>query len=344
VHGRATASVRSNAGQWWRCPADAGSSAMAVRSCDRTCNARANRTSRVRRPSDPPRSLTVSALSVQGASCSAAGRVVCRTMPPVNPHEDVWKHLLERKGLSSVASVLEEYGLSCEADVSRLDETDLGALSSKLKQLQNNLLRKWVRGLTTGGDCGTILSSTPTPSETPSSSLLASAVSSTVTQTASDKVENTSRGKDKQKESEGEDKGEGEDAEEEEEQEVQEEEEEEDDEEDMHDEEGQGVTVIGEESELDGKDGKRATDEASGAPAAKKSKPSTLSAEEQVFVANFKPVVSKLAVKERKFSVRYVKGKKSTKKQGARVTDVNPGTLAKRPEWATQFQWQTSTA
>jgi hypothetical protein len=265
-------------------------------------------------------------------------------MPPVNPHEDVWKHLLERKGLSSVASVLEEYGLSCEADVSRLDETDLGVLSSKLKQLQNNLLRKWVRGLTTGGDCGTILSSTPTPSETPSSSLLASAVSSTVTQTASDKVENASRGKDKQKESEGEDKGEGEDAEEEEEQEVQEEEEEEDDEEDMHDEEGQGVTVIGEESELDGKDGKRATDEASGAPAAKKSKPSTLSAEEQVFVANFKPVVSKLAVKERKFSVRYVKGKKSTKKQGARVTDVNPGTLAKRPEWATQFQWQTSTA
>jgi hypothetical protein len=60
VHGRATASVRSNAGQWCRCPADAGSSAMAVRSCDRTCNARANRTSRVRRPSDPPRSLTVS--------------------------------------------------------------------------------------------------------------------------------------------------------------------------------------------------------------------------------------------------------------------------------------------
>ena len=68
-------------------------------------------------------------------------------MAPVNPHEDIWKHLLERKGLSSVASVLEEYGLSCEADVSRLDETDLGALSSKLKQLQNNLLRKWVRGL-----------------------------------------------------------------------------------------------------------------------------------------------------------------------------------------------------
>jgi len=92
VHGRATVSVRSNARQWWRCPADAGSSAMAVRSCDRTCNARANRTSRVRGPSDPPRSLTVSALSVQGASCSAAGRVVCRTMPPVNPHEDVWKH------------------------------------------------------------------------------------------------------------------------------------------------------------------------------------------------------------------------------------------------------------
>ena len=63
-------------------------------------------------------------------------------MAPVKPHDDVWKHLLERKGLSTVAGVLEEYGLSCEADVSRLDETDLGALSSKLKQLQINLLSR----------------------------------------------------------------------------------------------------------------------------------------------------------------------------------------------------------
>ena len=58
--------------------------------------------------------------------------------------------LLERKGLSTVASVLEEYGLLCEADMMRLDETDLGSLSSKLRPLQGNLLRKWVQGLATG--------------------------------------------------------------------------------------------------------------------------------------------------------------------------------------------------
>ena len=103
------------------------------------------------------------------------------------PHDDVWKHLLERKGLTAAASVLEEYGLSCEADVSRLDETDLGALSSKLKQLQNNLLRKWVEGLAPGGDRGTILSGTPAASDTSASPLTALAVSST--QTASDKAE-----------------------------------------------------------------------------------------------------------------------------------------------------------
>ena len=57
------------------------------------------------------------------------------------PHDDVWKHLLERKGLAAAASVLEEYGLSCEADVSHLAQEDLGALGSKLKPLQNNLLR-----------------------------------------------------------------------------------------------------------------------------------------------------------------------------------------------------------
>ena len=38
-------------------------------------------------------------------------------MAPDKPHDDVWKHLLERKGLAAAASVLEEYGLSCEADV-----------------------------------------------------------------------------------------------------------------------------------------------------------------------------------------------------------------------------------
>ena len=64
------------------------------------------------------------------------------------PHDDVWKDLLERKGLSTVESVLKEYRLSCEADVLRLDETDLGSLSSKLRSLQGNLLpHKWVQGL-----------------------------------------------------------------------------------------------------------------------------------------------------------------------------------------------------
>jgi len=79
-------------------------------------------------------------------------------MAPDKPHDDVWKYLLEHKGLAAAASVLEEYGLSCEADVSRLDEEDLGALTSKLKPLQSNLLRKWVQGLAPGCDRGTILS------------------------------------------------------------------------------------------------------------------------------------------------------------------------------------------
>ena len=29
-------------------------------------------------------------------------------------HDNVWKHLLERKGLAAAASVLEDYGISCE--------------------------------------------------------------------------------------------------------------------------------------------------------------------------------------------------------------------------------------
>ena len=46
-------------------------------------------------------------------------------MAPDKPHDDVWKHLLERKGLAAATSVLEEYGLSCEADVAHLAEEDL---------------------------------------------------------------------------------------------------------------------------------------------------------------------------------------------------------------------------
>ena len=50
-------------------------------------------------------------------------------MAPDKPHDNVWKHLLERKGLAAATSVLEEYGLSCEADVAHLAEEDLGALN-----------------------------------------------------------------------------------------------------------------------------------------------------------------------------------------------------------------------
>jgi len=42
---------------------------------------------------------------------------------------------------------------------------------------------------------------------------------------------------------------------------------------------------------------------------AKKCKPSTLSSGEQAFVNQFKPAVSKIAAKERKITVRWVKGK-----------------------------------
>ena len=51
-------------------------------------------------------------------------------MAPDKQHDVVWKHLLERKGLAAAASVLEEYGLPCEAVVSRLDKEDLGALTT----------------------------------------------------------------------------------------------------------------------------------------------------------------------------------------------------------------------
>ena len=107
------------------------------------------------------------------------------------PHDDVWKHLLERKGLAAAASVLEEYGVSCEADMSHLAVEDLGAFTSKLRPLQLNLLRRWVEGLAT-----------------------APVVSSA--QSASDKVESPSRGKEKESEGQdGQDEDEGEEEEEE---------------------------------------------------------------------------------------------------------------------------------
>ena len=94
------------------------------------------------------------------------------------------------------------------------------------------------------------------------------------------------------------------------------------------------MIVVEETSAQDAKeDGKRATSrEAAGAPAAKKSKPSTLSTAEQAFVNQLKPPVAKIADKTRKIPVRWVKGKRSTKQQGARVNDVKTATLAKRPD------------
>jgi hypothetical protein len=55
--------------------------------------------------------------------------------------------VLYTKGLSAAATILEEYGLSCESDMSLVDEDDLVVLCSKLKPFQSKLLRKWVQGL-----------------------------------------------------------------------------------------------------------------------------------------------------------------------------------------------------
>jgi hypothetical protein len=48
---------------------------------------------------------------------------------------------------ASLTPILEEYGLSCENDMSLLEEKDLVVLCSKLKPFPSKLLRKWVQGL-----------------------------------------------------------------------------------------------------------------------------------------------------------------------------------------------------
>jgi ABC-type Zn2+ transport system substrate-binding protein/surface adhesin len=58
-----------------------------------------------------------------------------------------WKDLLETKGLSAAAPALEDYGMSCENDMLRLDEDDLVVLCCKLKPFPSKLLRTWVQGL-----------------------------------------------------------------------------------------------------------------------------------------------------------------------------------------------------
>jgi hypothetical protein len=71
-------------------------------------------------------------------------------MSTVEKSQDTaWKDVLDTKGLSAAAPILEEYGLSCESDMLLVDEEDLVVLCSKLKQFQSKLLRKWVQGLDT---------------------------------------------------------------------------------------------------------------------------------------------------------------------------------------------------
>jgi hypothetical protein len=62
--------------------------------------------------------------------------------------DTAWRALLATKGLSAAAPILEDYGLSCENDMSLLDQDDLMTLcSTELKQFPSKLLRKWVQGL-----------------------------------------------------------------------------------------------------------------------------------------------------------------------------------------------------
>ena len=69
-------------------------------------------------------------------------------MSTVEKSQDTaWKDVLDTKGLSAAAPILEEYGLSCENDMSLVDEEDLVVLCSKLKPFQSKLLRKWVQGI-----------------------------------------------------------------------------------------------------------------------------------------------------------------------------------------------------
>jgi hypothetical protein len=93
------------------------------------------------------------------------------------------------------------------------------------------------------------------------------------------------------------------------------------------------VRIIGEKSAQHHKeDGKRATEGVNDAAAAKKSKTSTLSTEQQSFVSMFNPAPAKID-KERKIATRHVKGRlKSLKKQGARSNDVKGTEIAYPPQ------------
>ena len=225
-----------------------------------------------------------------------------------------WKDVLYTKGLSAAATILEEYGLSCESDMSLVDEDDLVVLCSKLKPFQSKLLRKWVQGL--GAE-----------------------------QRAAAFMKDASAAKNHSTSPPLEDKGaEDEDEEENGDEDADADEDEDSDEEDKEvhggaaGEQGAGdgksdedVRIIGQQSAQHHKeDGKRATECVNDAAAAKKAKTSTLSTEQQSFVSKFNPAPAKID-KERKISTRNVKGRlNSLKKQGARLNDVKGATIAKR--------------
>lgn len=222
-----------------------------------------------------------------------------------------WMDVLYTKGLSAAATILEEYGLSCESDMSLVDEDDLVVLCSKLKPFQSKLLRKWVQGL--GAE-----------------------------QRAAAFMKDASAAKNHSTSPPLEDKGaEDEDEEENGDEDADADEDEDSDEEDKEvhggaaGEQGAGdgksdedVRIIGQQSAQHHKeDGKRATECVNDAAAAKKAKTSTLSTEQQSFVSKFNPAPAKID-KERKISTRNVKGRlNSLKKQGARLNDVKGATI-----------------
>jgi len=236
-------------------------------------------------------------------------------MSTVGKSQDpAWKDVLDTKGLSAAATILEEYGLSCESDMSLVDEEDLVVLCSKLKPFQSKLLRKWVQGIG-------------------------------VEQRAAAFMKDASAAKNHSTSPPLEDKGEeDEDEEENGDEDADADADEDSDEEDKEahggaaGEQGAGdgksdedVRIIGERSEQHHKeDGKRATEGVDDAAAAKKAKSSTLSTEQQSFVSKFNPAPAKID-KERKIATRHVKGRlNSLKKQGARLNDVKGATIVER--------------
>jgi hypothetical protein len=80
----------------------------------------------------PPR--TLAGLDVRRSLCAAhpadSNSSACAVeMLTVGKSQDpAWKDVLDTQGLSAAATILEEYGLSCESDMSLVDEEDLAVL------------------------------------------------------------------------------------------------------------------------------------------------------------------------------------------------------------------------